>query len=119
MVGLYRCSSSAKNHLIPQARNRFSVNLAWSDDLIHWSAPEKLTEIMDVSTSDCLANPRYAFPALVSIENGVIRQGELRGRIFLSMVRFNIQDCKLSLNRDLVFRELIGGLIEPNFTKSE
>jgi hypothetical protein len=55
---------------------------------------------------------------LLSIEDGVVRQGELRGRIFLSLVRFNIQNCKLSLNRDLVFRELTGGLVEPNFTKS-
>ncbi len=98
---------------------RFHVDLAWSDDLIHWSAPEELTEITDVSASDCLLNARYAFPALVSIDNGVIRQGELRGRIYLSMVRFNIEDCKLTLNRDLVFRELIGGLIDPNFTKSK
>jgi hypothetical protein len=98
---------------------RFSVNLAWSGDLIHWSAPEELTAIEDVSTSDCSVNARYAFPALVSIENGAVRQGELRGRIFLSMVRFNIQDCKLTLNRDLVFREVIGDLVEPNFTKSE
>jgi hypothetical protein len=99
--------------------NRFHVDLAWSGDLIHWSAPEELTEITDVSASDCSLNARYAFPALVSIENGVIRQGELRGRIYLSMVRFNIEDCKLTLNRDLVFRELIGSLVDPNFTKSK
>jgi hypothetical protein len=99
--------------------NRFFVDLAWSVDLIHWSDPEQLTEITDVSTSDCSENARYAFPALLSIEDGVIRQGELRGRIFLSIVRFNIQNCKLSLNRDLVFRELTGGLDEPNFTKSK
>jgi hypothetical protein len=103
----------------PGQKSRFFVDLAWSDDLIHWSAPEQLTTITDVATSDCSANARYAFPALVSIEDGVIRQGELRGRIFLSLVRFNIQNCKLSLNRDLVFRELTGGLVEPNFTKSK
>jgi hypothetical protein len=100
------------------APNRFVVDLSWSGDLIHWSAPEELTEITDVSASDC-SKARYAFPALVSIENGVIRQSELRGRMYLSMVRFNIEDCKLTLNRDLVFRELIGGLVEPNFTKSD
>jgi len=97
---------------------KFSVNLAWSGDLIHWSAPEELTEITDVATSDC-SKPRYAFPSLVSIDNGAIRQSELRGRIYLSMVRFNIENCKLTLNRDLVFSELIGGLVEPNFSKSE
>jgi hypothetical protein len=94
------------------------VASAWSGDLIHWSDPEKLTEITDVSTSDCSANARYAYPALLSIDDGVVRQGELRGRIFLSLVRFNIQNCKLSLNRDLVFRELTGGLVESNFAKS-
>jgi hypothetical protein len=94
------------------------VALAWSDDLIHWSDPKELTEITDVSTSDCSANARYAYPALLSIEDGVVRQSELRGRIFLSLVRFNIQNCKLSLDRDLVFRELTGGLVESNLAKS-
>jgi hypothetical protein len=94
------------------------VALAWSDDLIHWSDPKELTEITDVSTSDCSANARYAYPALLSIEDGVVRQSEMRGRIFLSLVRFNIQNCKLSLDRDLVFRELAGGLVESNLAKS-
>jgi hypothetical protein len=94
------------------------VALAWSDDLIHWSDPKELTEITDVLTSDCSANARYAYPALLSIEDGVVRQSELRGRIFLSLVRFNIQNCKLSLDRDLVFRELAGGLVESNLAKS-
>lgn len=95
--------------------NDFNVVLSWSNDLLHWSEPQPLVRIDDISSTDCSRAARYAFPSLVSIDNGAIGQEQLKGHIFLSMVRFNIHHCEVSLDRDLVFREIKSPLVAPKF----
>jgi hypothetical protein len=90
------------------AGEQYHRQLAYSlsKDLVNWSDPVGLAPIADFGSRDCGDAARFAYPSLMDF-NSASRNFESIGRTAeLFLTRFNIHDCRHSMDRDLVSRML-------------
>jgi hypothetical protein len=71
-------------------------------DLLHWSAPRLLAAMPLVFAYRCGASAVYAYPSLLDPGSRSPNFDSVSGRAFLYLTRFNMDGCKLPMDRDLV-----------------
>ncbi|KAA5595961.1 hypothetical protein [Blastochloris sulfoviridis] len=76
----------------------FYVYYRTSKDLVNWGKPNVLMPINDVSSVRCGDKSRYAYPSLLQDEE-LQRDG---ASAVLTLVRFNVRNCRNTLDRDLI-----------------
>ncbi len=75
----------------------FAVTLSYSRDLLHWSKPEVLLDIIHGSSSSCGDKYRYMYPSMVNH-----RDSDGNMKTYLYLTRTNVINCTSTLDRDLV-----------------
>jgi hypothetical protein len=78
------------------------VQYAWSDDLVHWSAPLALLKIPMHGSRRCSDEFRYSYPSLIDPESKSRNFDTIDETAYLYMTRTKIVDCKSTRFRDLV-----------------
>jgi hypothetical protein len=78
------------------------VKYAWSDDLVHWSAPLALLKIPMHGSRRCSDEFRYSYPSLVDPESKSRNFDTVDKAAYLYLTRTKIINCKSSRFRDLV-----------------
>lgn len=85
-----------------------------SRDLLHWSEPQLLLAVPMMFNYPCGAAAVYAYPSLLDPDSPSATFATVGDRPFLYMTRFNIRDCRLGMDRDLVrFRVVFHEQADP------
>jgi len=92
----------------PDGRRRdvIGVHYATSRDLITWSRTALLAEIPIMQRFPCGASAVYAYPSLLDGESPSRNFETVGDRAWLYLTRFNMTDCRLGRDRDLVRRSV-------------
>lgn len=73
-----------------------------SRDLLRWSAPRLLYEVPVMFAYACGAKVVYAYPSLLDPASPSRDFDRVSGRAYLYLTRFNMTDCRLTMDRDLL-----------------
>lgn len=100
--GLFVALFAASRAAGPAGRQTPGVYYATSRDLLAWSDPALLLELPIMFAYTCGVPAVYAYPSLID-ESAATRNFDTVGdRAYLYATRFNMTDCKLPMDRDLV-----------------
>lgn len=97
-IGLF----AASRPLIPGGATVTGVYAITSRDLLHWSEPQLLLAVPMMFNYPCDAAAVYAYPSLLDADSSSPTFATVGDRAFLYMTRFNMRDCRLGMDRDLV-----------------
>lgn len=100
--GNYVALLAAARPAVPGGASVAGIYYAISSDLLHWTEPRLLMAVPIMFAFDCDAGSVYAYPSLLD-ENSSSRTFETVGRAaFLYLTRTKTQNCRLTMDRDLV-----------------
>jgi hypothetical protein len=97
-IGLF----AAKRPLVPGDAAVTGVYAITSRALLHWSEPQLLLAVPMMFDFPCGAAAVYAYPSLLDPDSPSPTFATVGARPFLYLTRFNIRDCRLGMDRDLV-----------------
>ena len=75
---------------------------ATSDDFIHWSMPSLLMKATLLWEDDCSQDTSFFYPSLIDPEATSASFEDVDGDAYLYFVRYNLERCKVTWNRDLM-----------------
>ncbi|MBL8666390.1 MAG: hypothetical protein JNM48_02895 [Rhodospirillales bacterium] len=78
------------------------VRISRSRDLLHWSASELLVAAPMMYDFPCSSRVAYAYPSIIDPQSPSPTFASIGGRPFLYLTRFNLRDCRLTMDRDLI-----------------
>ena len=113
-VGLF----AASRPLVPGGAAVTGVYATTSRDLLRWSEPKLLLAVPMMFNFPCGAASVYAYPSLLDPESASPTFATVGEDPFLYLTRFNVRDCRLGMDRDLVrfrvvARQWPGSVEEP------
>jgi hypothetical protein len=95
------------------ARRR-GVYIAYSEDLLRWSAPQLLLEAPLMFNFGCADSAAYGYPSLLDAASPSRNFESVGTDAWLYLTRFSVSACKLGPERDLVrFRVKLSGAAAP------
>jgi hypothetical protein len=86
----------------PDGKLVTGIYFSLSDDLIHWTRRELLMETTAIQTFRCGGPNPIAYPSLIDPGSDSRDFATTGRRPYLYFTRFNYENCRRSLNRDLV-----------------
>ncbi len=78
------------------------VRLARSSDLLHWSPSELLLAAPMMYDFPCGSAVAYAYPSIIDPQSPSPTFASVGTSAFLYLTRFNLRDCRLTMDRDLI-----------------
>jgi hypothetical protein len=78
-----------------------------SRDLLRWSEPKLLLAVPMMFDFGCDAPSVHAYPSLLDPDSPSRTFATIGDRPYLYLTRFNVRDCRLGMNRDLVRFRLV------------
>lgn len=73
-----------------------------SKDMVTWSAPELFMEAALLWEDDCGKPKSYFYPSLLDPDSGTRNFEDVAGAAYLYFIRYNLENCKATWDRDLV-----------------
>ena len=83
-----------------------NIGYAWSKDMLHWGPHATLIDRPDMSSKNCSDTERYGYPSVLDSRSPDRNFAIITKTPYLFVTRFQVKDCKLSPNRDLIRLEL-------------
>ena len=93
---------AASRPLVPGGSPVTGIYAVRSRDLLHWSEPSLLLAVPMMFDFPCDAPSVYAYPSLLDPDSPSPTFTTTGAHPYLYLTRFNVRDCKLGMNRDLV-----------------
>lgn len=93
---------AASRPLVPGGRPVTGIYAVRSGDLLHWSEPSLLLAVPMMFDFPCDTPSVYAYPSLLDPDSPSPTFTTTGAHPYLYLTRFNVRDCKLGMNRDLV-----------------
>ena len=93
---------AASRPLVPGGDPVAGVYAIRSRDLLHWSEASLLLAVPMMFDFPCDAPSVYAYPSLLDPDSPSPIFANTGAHPYLYLTRFNVRDCKLGMNRDLV-----------------
>ena len=78
------------------------VRIARSGDLLHWSPSELLLAAPMMYDFPCGSAVAYAYPSIIDPRSPSPTFASVGTSAFLYLTRFNLRDCRLTMDRDLI-----------------
>lgn len=78
------------------------IYYAISPDLLHWSDPKKIMPAVGEKHWTCEKSPPISYPSLLDPESKSPNFETVGNQPFLFVTRFNVSNCRTSMNRDLL-----------------
>lgn len=100
--GLYVATMISRQVALPGGERASGIFVSTSPDLVTWSAPSLVWKVPIRSDKTCDDPMTASYPALLDPDSPSPIFETAGDSAFLFVTRFNLKDCKLGLDRDLI-----------------